>query len=106
MSIMQSLQQKMTDSRQIPAPNNEQLELLTRLHIARLWRHNARREIIREARVIRRHAINIQMQYAANGQPPRARMLRALRRWLQALIHNMPFLRAKEEAAREIEAEI
>lgn len=96
----------MPGARQIPAPDNEQVELLTQLRLARTWRYNDRRAIIRDARMIRRRAVNIQVEYATNGQPPRARMLRALRRWLQALIHNMPFLRAKEEAAREIEAEI
>ncbi|KAF3026054.1 hypothetical protein E8E15_003620 [Penicillium rubens] len=69
--------------KQIPAPDNEQVELLTQLRLARTWRYNDRRAIIRDARMIRRRAVNIQVEYATNGQPPRARMLRGLRQWLE-----------------------
>jgi ribosomal protein S24E len=65
-----------------------------------------RREVIREARMIRRRAINVQIKYETNGQPPRAQMLRRLRQWLEALIRNMQVLRAEGEAAREVEVEI
>ncbi|KAJ5392908.1 hypothetical protein N7465_011882 [Penicillium sp. CMV-2018d] len=97
---------QMADIRPIPAPNDEQLELLTQLRLAQTWRNNARRRILREARMIRRHAIRIQVQYTTNGQPPQAQMLRGLRQWLEVLTHNMQILRAEEEAAREIEEEI
>ncbi|OQD61977.1 hypothetical protein PENPOL_c014G02530 [Penicillium polonicum] len=96
----------LADIRPIPAPNDEQLELLTQLRLAQIWRNNARREILREARIIRRRAIRIQLEYATNGQPPRAQMLQGLRQWLEVLIHNMQVLRAQEEAAREMEEEI
>ncbi|OQE13727.1 hypothetical protein PENFLA_c044G02272 [Penicillium flavigenum] len=39
-------------------------------------------------------------------RPPRAQVLSGLRQWLEALIRNMQILRAEEEAAREVEAEI
>ncbi|KAJ5392911.1 hypothetical protein N7465_011885 [Penicillium sp. CMV-2018d] len=78
----------------------ERLELQTQLHLSRIWRNNARREILREARIIRRRAIRIQLEYATNGQPPRAQML------LEALIRNMQILWAEEESAHEIEAEV
>jgi hypothetical protein len=94
------------DTRHIPTIGNEQLELLTQLRLAQTSRNNMRRDIIREARMITRKAINIQIEYATNGQPPRALMLRGLRQWLEALIRNMQVLRAEEEAAREREAEI
>jgi hypothetical protein len=93
-------------ARQIPAPGNEQVELLTQLRLARTWRDNERRAIIRDARMIRRRAVNIQVEYATNGQPPRARMLRGLRQWLEVLMSIMQSLRAEEEAAREMKAEI
>ncbi|KAJ5962911.1 hypothetical protein N7501_007852 [Penicillium viridicatum] len=97
---------KVADIRPIPAPNDEQLELLTQLRLAQTWRNNARREILREARMIRRHAIRVQVQYTTNGQPRQAQMLRGLRQWPEVLTHNMQILRAEEEAAREIEEEI
>jgi hypothetical protein len=56
--------------------------------------------------MIRRQAIEFQNEYATNGQPPRAQILWALRHRLEALIQNMQNLRAEEEAAREIEADI
>lgn len=96
----------MADTRQVPAPDDEQLELLTQLRLARTWRNNARRAIVREARMIRRRAVDIQIEYATTGQPPRAQIVWGLRQWLEALIQNMQTLRAEEEAAREMEAEI
>ena len=96
----------MADTRHIPTLDNEQLELLTQLQLAHAWRSNVRRAIIHQARIIRGRAINMQIECATNGQPPRARMLRGLRRWFEALIRNMQILRAEEEAAREIEAGI
>ncbi|KAJ6191510.1 hypothetical protein N7519_001531 [Penicillium mononematosum] len=88
------------------ALDNEQLELLTQLRMAHTWRAHARRSIIQQARIIRTRAYEVRMQYEADGQPPRAQMLRGLRRWLQALVGSMQMLRSEEEAARELETEI
>jgi hypothetical protein len=92
--------------RPIPAPSNEALELLAQLRLGRTWRNSARSAIIRDARIIRRQAREIRIQHEINGQPPNAQIVRGLRQWWEVLIHNMRVLRAEEEAAREIEADI
>ncbi|KAJ5284773.1 hypothetical protein N7524_000079 [Penicillium chrysogenum] len=89
-----------------PAHENEGLELLTQLRIGRTWRNNARIAIIRKARIVRRRARDIRLQFEINGQPPSARIVSGLRQWLDILIHNMRILRAEGEAARELEADI
>ncbi|KAJ6191506.1 hypothetical protein N7519_001527 [Penicillium mononematosum] len=104
--ITEADKKKVADARPIPAPDNEGLELLTQLRLGRAWRNNARMAIIREARIIRRQARDIRIQLENNGQPPSAQIVWGLRQWLEVLIHNMRILRAEEEAARELEADI
>ena len=89
----------MADVRPIPTPDNEALELLTQLRPGRTWKDNARMVITRKARIIRRRAREIRMQYEINGQPSQAQILQGLRQWLEILIQNMQSLRAEEEAA-------
>ncbi|KAJ5858477.1 hypothetical protein N7534_003754 [Penicillium rubens] len=104
--ITEADKEKVADARYILAPENEGLELLTQLRVGRTWRSNARIAIIREAWIIRRRARDIRVQFEINGQPPNAQIVSGLRQWLDILIHNRRILRAEEEAARELEADI
>lgn len=96
----------MPDIRSTTTLSNEQLELLTQLRVGQSWRMDDRRSIIRQARRIQARARLIRDDYLANGRHPHAHVLWQLRWWLEALIYNIRVLRAEEEAARELEAEI
>ena len=104
--ITEANNEKVADTRPIPAPSNEALELPVEIRLGRTWRNSARRAIIRDARIIRREAREIRRQHEINGQPPNAETVRGLRQWWEVLIHNVRVLRAEDEAARELEADI
>ncbi|KAJ5858475.1 hypothetical protein N7534_003752 [Penicillium rubens] len=69
----------------IPAPSDEQLEILTQIRIGRSWRVHARRAIIRRARSIRSRSRVIRNEFVVTGRRPYPRLFWELRQLLEAL---------------------
>lgn len=93
----------MGDTSPIPAPSDEQLEILTQIRIGRSWRVHARRAIIRRARSIRSQSRVIPNEFVVTGRRPYPRLFWELRQLLEALVRNMEILRVEEQAMREVE---
>jgi hypothetical protein len=91
------------DTSPIPAPSDEQLEILTQIRIGRSWRVHARRAIIRRARSIRSQSRVIPNEFVVTGRRPYPRLFWELRQLLEALVRNMEILRVEEQAMREVE---
>ncbi|KAJ5192368.1 hypothetical protein N7449_008510 [Penicillium cf. viridicatum] len=90
----------------IPSPDNERLELLTQLRLARTRRTYSRIAIIREGREIIREVQLIGSQYAAYGRAPPVHLLWRLDQSMESVFHHMLALLTEEDAARAFEAEV
>ncbi|KAJ5372713.1 hypothetical protein N7517_004719 [Penicillium concentricum] len=94
------------DIRPIPTPSNERLEVLIRVWVRRTWRIYARRDTMRLATEIMRRVEALMGEYANRGEAPHVHILWMFERTMQSLALNMMCLRANEEAARALKADI